>query len=434
MKNNKRQIFIGIFIGVLISFLTLILLTTPLPQIKAQQPRQPRQPRQTQPKYTVFKTQNEGFKFFKIIGNTNQLAPLFAQTPGENSPAEQVATKWYVDQKSGANYTVTKVLNRAIFNVNGPICAEEFGLYIYKKVGNRGQIRFTNLNGRVSGFHVDLDNSDGGYWNINFRCDGDWSCEGHYLDDTKSFLIIEWDWNKVAQGETVVITGATGGRGYGSESRLGLPWAISSNTPDSVRLTGRKFLGNNYGCGRNWWMQVDVSLADLNTKPEEVFYIPALPSNLKTEMKKIEGAEDIYKYVNNKLVSYIRRHKLLTKTTIPLDMSAFYELCADEDGCTVSFYQIGEGSVLKNAVGDYIIKYDLSTNQWVMGGQGGTLGMGKDNDTNRQSLLWAYNCYYITDAVHIDGKQYNDNEPGIYSLNWCPDARENKILEFVFKD
>ena len=93
MQDNKKQILIGIFTGVLLSFLTLLILTTSLPQIKAQQ---------TQQKYTVFKTQNEGFKFLKkIAGRTNQfeLAPLFAQTPSENSPPEQVATKGYVDRK-----------------------------------------------------------------------------------------------------------------------------------------------------------------------------------------------------------------------------------------------------------------------------------------------------------------------------------------------
>ncbi|MEM4648325.1 MAG: hypothetical protein QXO12_03405, partial [Candidatus Pacearchaeota archaeon] len=70
MQNNKKQILIGIFTGILLSFLALLILTIPLPQIKAQQ---------TQQKYTVFKTENEGFKFlkinishYKIIEDTNK--------------------------------------------------------------------------------------------------------------------------------------------------------------------------------------------------------------------------------------------------------------------------------------------------------------------------------------------------------------------------
>ncbi len=429
MQNNKKQILIGIFTGILLSFLTLLILTIPLPQIKAQQ---------TQQKYTVFKTANEGFKFLKkIAGRTNQfeLAPLFTQTPSENSPPEQVATKEYVDsQKSGGgNYTVVRGLNRAIFNVNGPICAEEFGLYIYKKVGNKGQIRFTNLNGGGSGFHIDLDNSEGGNWYINFRCGGEWSCGPYYFDDTKSFLIIEWDWDKVAQDEPVVITGATGGKGYGGGGRLGLPWAIYRNTPNDVRLTGRQFLGNNYGCNRNWWMQVDVPLADPNTNPDQVFTVPSLPSNLTKNTKKIEGAEDIYKYVNNKLVSYVRRHKLLTKTTIPLDMSAFHELCGDEDGCTVSHYEIWKGSFNKAAIIPHI-KYNPATGNWISGKEGGTASRGTDNNGTIEHLAWPFNCNYITDGVYSDGRAVGDNEVGIYSLNWCPDPGQNEILEFVFRD
>jgi len=49
---------------------------------------------QTTQKYTVFKTENEGFKFVNLSGN---YLPIFAQTPTQNSPGNQVATKEYVD-------------------------------------------------------------------------------------------------------------------------------------------------------------------------------------------------------------------------------------------------------------------------------------------------------------------------------------------------
>ncbi len=48
-------------------------------------------------KYTIFKTENEGFKFYKIFNNQKFLAPLFAQTPTTTSDKNQLATKEYVD-------------------------------------------------------------------------------------------------------------------------------------------------------------------------------------------------------------------------------------------------------------------------------------------------------------------------------------------------
>lgn len=50
-------------------------------------------------KYTVFKTENAGFKFYQILGNQRFWAPLFAQTPTTTSDKNQVATKEYVDSK-----------------------------------------------------------------------------------------------------------------------------------------------------------------------------------------------------------------------------------------------------------------------------------------------------------------------------------------------
>lgn len=50
-------------------------------------------------KYTVFKTENEGFKFYKIWNQQKFWAPLFAQTPTTTSDKNQVATKEYVDSK-----------------------------------------------------------------------------------------------------------------------------------------------------------------------------------------------------------------------------------------------------------------------------------------------------------------------------------------------
>jgi len=58
---DKKQIFIGTILGIILSILTLILLTRNIQPLSAQQ---------TQQKYTVFKTENQGFKFVKkdIVG------------------------------------------------------------------------------------------------------------------------------------------------------------------------------------------------------------------------------------------------------------------------------------------------------------------------------------------------------------------------------
>jgi hypothetical protein len=151
---DKKQIFIGTILGIILSILTLILLTRNIQPLSAQQ---------TQPRFTLFKTAREGFKFMNMndtrtyvgmqfresvpylatlnatsmlwitvnsstpgagfIVFTNKLnpnqqswlafttssldflmntpsgityAPIFAQTPTTNSPGNQVATKEYV--------------------------------------------------------------------------------------------------------------------------------------------------------------------------------------------------------------------------------------------------------------------------------------------------------------------------------------------------
>ena len=151
---DKKQIFIGTILGIILSILTLILLTRNIQPLSAQQ---------TQPRFTLFKTAREGFKFMNMndtrtyVGmqfresvpylatlnatsmlwitvnsstpgagfivftnklNSNQqswlafttssldflmntpsgitYAPIFAQTPTTTSPGNQVATKEYV--------------------------------------------------------------------------------------------------------------------------------------------------------------------------------------------------------------------------------------------------------------------------------------------------------------------------------------------------
>jgi hypothetical protein len=83
---DKKQIFLGTILGIILSILTIILLTRNIQPLSAQQTTQ---------KYTTFKTQNLGFKFVDLSG---QYLPIFAQTPSSDSPANQVVTKEYVDK------------------------------------------------------------------------------------------------------------------------------------------------------------------------------------------------------------------------------------------------------------------------------------------------------------------------------------------------
>jgi len=101
-KLDKKQIFIGTILGIILSILTFILLTRNIQPLSAQG--------QQSPQFTVFKTAREGFKFLKQnpIGGRNpaEYAPIFAQTPTSGSPVNQVATKEYVDKSSPYPYWV----------------------------------------------------------------------------------------------------------------------------------------------------------------------------------------------------------------------------------------------------------------------------------------------------------------------------------------
>jgi hypothetical protein len=63
---DKKQIFLGTILGIILSILTLILLTRNIQPLSAQQTTQ---------KYTVFKSQNLGFKFVNLSG---LYLPIFA--------------------------------------------------------------------------------------------------------------------------------------------------------------------------------------------------------------------------------------------------------------------------------------------------------------------------------------------------------------------
>jgi len=377
---------------------------------------------------------NGAVVFGSLVNNQYNYVPIITQTPDESSNPNQVATKEYVDKISQAGtYEVRREKNDIIVTINGKICAEEFGAYLYEKIGNRGYIRFTTINGRVSGFHIGLDNNDNPAdgWYINQGCGGgDWSCYDFSKIRVNSFWILDWNWDYVDPNTPVVITGATGGEGYGSGARLGLPWAIYPNTENSFRLTGRKFLGNNYGCNRNWWMSVRIPLKDQykDISPSDVVYIPTLPTNLSKSRQKIQNAVDVFKYIGNKLVSYTRIHEDENRNSIPLDMGAFIELCGDIDGCQVYVYTASTD--LNDAALSNFVKYNPATGKFVAGSEGGTTSRGKDGDGNHEWILAAWGYYIITDGEYAGGRDAGDNAIGISSY---VDRYPGKIY-FIFKD
>jgi len=377
---------------------------------------------------------NGAVVFGSFVNNQYNYVPIITQTPDENSPPNQVATKEYVDKISQAGtYEVRREKNDIIVTINGKICAEEFGAYLYEKRGRLGYIKFTTINGRVSGFHIGLDNNDNSAdgWYINQGCGGgDWSCYDFNKIKQNSFYILYWDWDYVDPNTPVVITGATGGKGYGSGARLGLPWAIYPDTENSFRLTGRQFLGNNYGCNRNWWMSVRIPLKEeyKNVSPDSVVYIYNLPSNLSKSTQKLQNAVDVFKYINNKLVSYTRIHKDQNKNSIPLDMGAFIELCGDIDGCQVYVYTASTD--LDDAALSNFVKYNPETGKFVAGSEAKTESRGKDGDGTHEWILAAWNCYIITDGEYAGGRNAGDNAIGISSYNACSPT----AVHFIFKD
>jgi hypothetical protein len=428
---DKKQIFLGTILGIILSILTLILLTRNIQPLSAQQTTQ---------KYTTFKTQNLGFKFVNLAG---QYLPIFAQTPTPNSHPNQVVTKEYVDNISAiGNYSIERASGYLILNAQGPICADEFGLYIYERTGATGTIKFVSMNGRHNALNLELDNQNGPPWSIHQPCiwTDDPNIANRCTATSTAFPIISWNWNEVKDGGFVTITGSTEGRGYGGGGRIGLPWSIDKHTPSgSYRQTGRQFLGNNYGCGRNWWIQVSIPMKNVNADTSKVGWFNILPNNL-SKTSYVTKHNEVFVYKGGSLYSYMLVHpgRNLDTYTVPIDQSALIELCADEDGCemfVVDFYNQYPNDV-DLASATYVKCYFDLTNfnrlRCVAGWEGGTTGRLVDNDGNPQELWVPWGTRAILDhIVQANRRAENDTTPG---LHFFAKQASNSKTELIIKD
>jgi hypothetical protein len=396
----------------------------------------------------IFKTSREGFKFLKQnpIGGRQpaEYAPIFAQTPTATSPGEQVVTKEYVDNMVAAgNYSLERESGYLILNVQGPICADEFGLYIYERTGATGTIKFVSMTGGHNALELELDNQNGSPWSIHQPCI--WTNDPNIVNrctaTSTAFPIISWDWNEVKDGEFVTITGSTGGKGYGGGGRIGLPWAIDKNTPSgSYRQTGRKFLGNNYGCGRNWWIQVSIPMKNVNADTSKVGWFNNLPNNL-SKASYVTKSKEVFVYKGGSLYSYMLVHPggtALNKSTVPIDNSALIELCADEDGCEMFIVarQLNNFNNTNLASASYVKCYlQATTTQCISGYQDDTDWRLIDGDSINEALWGPWNSSRaILDYVVTAGRiAENDNKQGLHFY-----ARDvpttDYVSELIIKD
>jgi hypothetical protein len=417
---DKKQIFIGTILGIILSILTLILLTRNIQPLSAQQ---------TQPQYMIFKTSREGFKFLKQnpIGGRQpaEYAPIFAQTPNEYSLGNQVATKEYVDSKSGISIIEEDIQTGVKYTISGPICAEEYGVYIYEKNGNYGEIYFTSMTGRSNKFHFDLDNSEGGTWFVNYDCGGWGVCDtiaqqisrGYYYGNQLAFLVARWNWDRV---DKVYISGS--GLGFTE---------INKNDSKIIWKTGRKFLGNNYGCGRNWSLEVR---ATSNYTPDQVFSSLTLPSNLAISRGNLGSGKIVRKYLGDSLIALIVNNTNETRTTVNVPLADVIQLCGDIDGCSIYFYRKYHNSnETYNIEGPVVFRYDISTKKWVMGYIGNSRARaGTDGDRNTQHIWEPMSICYFTDGEYIDGNNRGDPYIGLGLLDWNPN--DNMYCYLVIKD
>jgi hypothetical protein len=341
------------------------------------------------------------------------------------------------------NYTEERSGGYLILNVQGPICAEEFGLYIYERTGATGTIKFVSMNGRHNNLDLELDNQNGQPWSIHQPCiwTDDPNIASRCVATSTAFSIISWNWNEVKDGGFVTITGSTEGRGYGGGGRIGLPWSIDKYTPSgSYRQTGREFLGNNYGCGRNWWMQVSIPMKNVDADTSKVGWFNPLPTNLnKTYYITLSREKFVYK--GGSLYSYMLVHPggRLNEYTVPIDYASLIDLCADEDGCemfVVDFYNPDPNDV-DLASATYVKCYFDVTNfsrlRCVAGWQGGTTARLLDNDGNPQALWspWDGTRAILDHVVQANRRAENDTTPGLHFF--AKQASQSKT-ELIIKD
>jgi hypothetical protein len=89
---DKKQIFIGTILGIILSILTLILLTRNIQPLSAQQTTQ---------KYTTFKTENQGFKFVRRELTSAYYEGENTKTNYGSAPTSDIGKRYYLYKRTG---------------------------------------------------------------------------------------------------------------------------------------------------------------------------------------------------------------------------------------------------------------------------------------------------------------------------------------------
>jgi len=421
---NKKEIIKGIIIGVIISILTIIILTSPLPtKIKAQTT--------TTSSYMIFKTPLQGFKFFKttdIIGQ--QYVGVNTKTVyATSSNTDEIGMAYYLYQKTGKTYTGSlsprlgcDYSNRSEECGNSYFSSVDLGEYAYDvycttNVGGRtacvdfGSIEYKLIE------PVKVEPLYGSRMLMQLRYQDqekrtDW---GLFYSDSNYIAI-----SSFPTSSAIYSTNKSGNNKHSIVIWM-IPPGVRSDLINGAVIFG--FLGNN----QYNYVPIIAQTPDENSDPNQVATKEYVDGKEVIRVPR-NGALDVYKYIGSKLVSYTRIHSDRNKNSIPLDMKAFIELCGDRDGCQTYVYTFSTD--LDNAALTSFIKYNPETGKFVAGSEGGRASIGRDGDGAQEWIIWPWNCYIITDGEYVAGRNAGDNGIGVSSYNNC----DTKEIYFIFKD
>jgi hypothetical protein len=293
---DKKQIFIGTILGIILSILTLILLTRNIQPLSAQQ---------TQQKYTVFKSQNLGFKFVNLSG---QYLPIFAQTPRSDSPANQVVTKEYVDK--GYSYPYW-------------ILAEYQGTRYFIPTKRSSQLRTTDWIWIPSytGYYATSVNQQGsarpsgsdilGYSRAEFRADID---SFPVLDTNRQFTFNKNVLKDILGKQIYKIEVKRAGNSYGAcsfgiEGKIGIIWTAKTSSyrnPPNAEVSYNKkrdwYRDTNLG---GWWSRKDITMGEITSYNyelgwwEDSYNIEFFSKNGGTKYAFNDGGIDYLAYIKS---------------------------------------------------------------------------------------------------------------------------------------
>jgi hypothetical protein len=300
---DKKQIFIGTILGIILSILTLILLTRNIQPLSAQQ---------TQPQYMIFKTSREGFKFLKQnpIGGRQpaEYAPIFAQTPTTNSLGNQVATKEYVDK--GYSYPYW-------------ILAEYQGTRYFIPTKRSPQLRTTDwmLIPSYTGYYATSVNQQGSAWPSGSYILG--YSRAEFRADINSFPVLDsnkqFTFNKnvlknilgkqIYKIEVKRFGNSSGACSFGIEGKIGVIWTAKTsyyrNPPNAeVSYNKKRDWYEDINLG-SWWSRKNITMGEITSQNgewdwwENTYNVEFLSKNGGTKYAFNDGGIDYLAYIKS---------------------------------------------------------------------------------------------------------------------------------------